>query len=793
MTCANCVATIERNVKKLPGVQTTVVNLSSERAVIDFDPNLISLNGIIDRIEKAGYGIASGEIELQLKHLSDNSDAIRLEKYLQKIDGVTAATVNVAAEKVTVKFIPTLISEKDIQNSILSQGFDLLVSTNALSEDIEAAARKREIDNQRHLLIVGLIFTIPLFTLTMLSDFNILPMEWAHTNWFKLVSLVLATPVQFYVGWQYYVGAYKALRNRSANMDVLIALGSSVAYIYSLPVVFGFLSSHMYFETSAVIITLVKLGKYLEAKAKGSTSDAIKKLMALQLKNAKVLRNGQEIQVPIEDVVKGDLLLIKPGEKFPVDGVIEEGQTSVDESMLTGESLPVEKTVGDTVAGSTLNQLGAVRLRATHVGKETMLAQIVKLVEDAQGSKAPIQKLADRVSSVFVPLVLGISALTFLLWFFFAPPSTEISSLTRALINAVAVLVVACPCAMGLATPTAIMVGTGKGAQNGILFRTSEALEQAKKIDLIVLDKTGTITRGQPSVTDILIYQPDLSKDRLLQLTGSIESKSEHPVATSIVIEFEKLDLPLLDSTSFSAIPGGGVKAIIDGHQIIIGNKKLLEQQNIIISAAVNDIFKYQDQGKTVLLVSIDGKLSALFSIADTIKESSQKAIKEIKVMGFEVAMLTGDNPQTAKSIADQVGISRIIADVLPDGKADEIIKLQKEGHKVAMVGDGINDAPALAQADLGISIGTGTDVAIAAAPVTLINGDLLGVVKAIRLSERTIKTIKQNLFWAFFYNIILIPAAALGFLNPMISAGAMAFSSVFVVTNSLRLRRLKL
>jgi Cu+-exporting ATPase len=793
MTCANCVATIERNVKKLPGVQTTVVNLSSERAVIDFDPNLISLNGIIDRIEKAGYGIASGEIEIQLKHLSDNSDAVRLEKYLQKIDGVTAATVNIAAEKVAVKFIPTLISEKDIQNSIMSQGFDLLVSTNALSEDIEAAARKREIDNQRHLLIVGLIFTIPLFTLTMLSDFNILPMEWAHTNWFKLVSLVLATPVQFYVGWQYYVGAYKALRNRSANMDVLIALGSSVAYIYSLPVVFGFLSSHMYFETSAVIITLVKLGKYLEAKAKGSTSDAIKKLMALQVKNAKVLRNGQEIQVPIEDVVKGDLLLIKPGEKFPVDGIIEEGQTSVDESMLTGESLPVEKTVGDTVAGSTLNQLGAVRLRATHVGKETMLAQIVKLVEDAQGSKAPIQKLADRVSSVFVPLVLGISALTFLLWFFFVSPSTEISSLTRALINAVAVLVVACPCAMGLATPTAIMVGTGKGAQNGILFRTSEALEQAKKIDLIVLDKTGTITRGQPSVTDILIYQPDLSKDRLLQLAGSIESKSEHPVATSIVIEFEKLDLPLLDSTSFSAIPGGGVKAIIDGHQIIIGNKKLLEQQNIIISAAVNDIFKYQEQGKTVLLVSIDGKLSALFAIADTIKESSQKAIKEIKVMGFEVAMLTGDNPQTAKSIADQVGISRIIADVLPDGKADEIIKLQKEGHKVAMVGDGINDAPALAQADLGISIGTGTDVAIAAAPVTLINGDLLGVVKAIRLSERTIKTIKQNLFWAFFYNIILIPAAALGFLNPMISAGAMAFSSVFVVTNSLRLRRLKL
>jgi Cu+-exporting ATPase len=793
MTCANCVATIERNVKKLPGVQTAVVNLSSERAVIDFDPNLISLNGIIERIEKAGYGIASGEIDLQLKHLSDNSDAVRLEKFLQKLDGVTSASVNLTSEKVTAKFIPTLISEKDIQNSIKSQGFDLLVSSNTQSEDIEALARKKEIGNQRRLLIIGLIFTIPLFTLTMLSDFNILPMDWAHTSWFKLLSLILATPVQFYVGWQYYVGAYKALRNRSANMDVLIALGSSVAYIYSLPVAFGLLSSHLYFETSAVIITLVKLGKYLEAKAKGNTSDAIRKLLALQVKNAKVLRNGQEILIPIEEVIKGDLLLIKPGEKFPVDGVIEEGQTSVDESMLTGESLPVEKSIGDNVAGSTLNQLGSVRVRATRVGRETMLAQIIKLVEDAQGSKAPIQKLADRVSSVFVPVVLGISAITFLLWFFLGPQSAEISSLSRALINAVAVLVVACPCAMGLATPTAIMVGTGKGAQNGILFRTSEALEQAKKVDLIVLDKTGTITRGQPAVTDISIYQSDLTKDRLLQLAGSIESKSEHPVASAILIEFEKLGLPFFDSTNFSAIPGGGVKAEIDGLQILIGNKKLLEQEGITLDEAENEISRYQSQGKTVLLVSINNKLSALLAIADTIKETSQQAIKEIKALGFEVAMLTGDNPQTAKSIADQVGISRIIAEVLPDGKANEIIKLQNDGHKVAMVGDGINDAPALAQADLGISIGTGTDVAIAAAPVTLINGDLQGVVKAIQLSERTIKTIKQNLFWAFFYNIILIPAAALGFLNPMISAGAMAFSSVFVVTNSLRLRRLKL
>jgi Cu+-exporting ATPase len=794
MTCTNCVATIERNVKKMQGVENTVVNLASERAVVDYDPTALSLDSIIGRIQKVGYGIAAGELILGIKRIGESSDALRLENNLIKKEGVLSAAVNLASQTVKINYIPTLIAESDLRHLVHSLGFDLIAASGEFV-DAEADAREKEIKHQFHLLVTGLIFTIPIFTLTMLSDFGILPMSMSHANWFKWLSLALATPVQFYVGWQYYVGAYKALRNFSANMDVLIALGSSVAYLYSLPVVFGILPGHMYLETSAVIITLVRLGKYLEAKAKGSTSDAIKKLMALQVKTAKVIKNGTEVLVPIENVQKGDLLLIRPGEKFPVDGVVMDGLTSVDESMLTGESLPVEKKSGDKVTGATLNQNGSVKVQATHVGKDTMLAQIIKLVENAQGSKAPIQKLADQVSSIFVPIVISVAVITFIVWYFFIPnPSgSSTSTLTRALIDAVAVLVVACPCAMGLATPTAIMVGTGKGAQNGILFRSSDALEHAQKINLVVLDKTGTLTRGQPVITDIFLLDHKYSEQQILQLAASVERVSEHPVGSAIMAEAGNRGIELLEPSKFVSTPGKGVSAQIGDHTVSIGNQRMLEDVSDLTVDYQKLIATYQTQGNTTLLVSIDHSLAALIAVADVLKESSIEAVKNLQSMGFEVAILTGDNKQTAQVIADQVGVTRIIADILPDGKANEIKKLQDQGFKVAMVGDGVNDAPALAQADLGMAIGTGTDIAIASAPITLINGDLRGVVKAIQLSRKTLHTIKQNLFWAFFYNIILIPAAAFGLMNPMLSAGAMAFSSVFVVTNSLRLKNIQL
>jgi P-type Cu+ transporter len=579
-------------------------------------------------------------------------------------------------------------------------------------------------------------------------------------------------------------------------MDVLIALGSSAAYFYSLPVVIGLIPGQMYLETSAVIITLIRLGKYLESKAKGSTSEAIKKLMALQEKTAKVVRDGKEITIPTDEVEKGDIVLVRPGEKFPVDGVVVDGRSTVDESMLTGESLPVEKTIGDKVSGATLNQQGSVKIEATHVGKETILAQIIKLVEDAQGSKAPIQKLADQVSAIFVPIVIAIAFATFFVWYFFIPApaiSARITPFTRALIDAVAVLVVACPCAMGLATPTAIMVGTGKGAQKGILFRSSEALEQAKKITLIVLDKTGTLTKGQPAVTDISMFDPTLSKDQLLKLAASVERGSEHPVGEALLAEAGNRGIQLSEPSGFLSYPGEGVAAEVNGQKIAVGNQHMMERILPKDTSYQSTLEDFQKSGKTTLLVAVNEKVAGVIAVADVLKESSILAVNELKKMGYQIAMLTGDNLATAQAIGGQAGVDRIIAEVLPDGKASQIKELQRQGNVVAMVGDGVNDAPALAQADLGMAIGTGTDIAIASSPITLINGDLQGVAKAIRLSNQTMKTIRQNLFWAFFYNIILIPAAALGFMNPMLSAAAMAFSSVFVVTNSLRLKNARI
>ena len=791
MTCANCVATVERNLRKVDGVESANVNLSSERAAVTYDPNKADLHDFMNRIQQAGYEVAVGEATLRIKNLTDSSDVNRLEKSLNRTEGVIEASVNLATEKALIKYVPTIVSQNDLRRSIRSAGFETRDEDVAL-EDAEASARRKEIRQQRRLMIIGLIFTLPLFIFSMGRDFGLLPMSIAHMPWLDYAFWALATPVQFYVGWQYYINGFKSIRNGSANMDVLVALGTSAAYFYSIPIALGLIPGHAYFEISATIITLVRMGKYFEAKAKGGASDAIRKLMDLRPRKAYVLRDGIEVEVTVDEVEVGDLVLVHPGEKIPVDGVVVDGRSSVDESMLTGESLPVEKTPGEEVIGGTINKLGLLKFEATKIGKETALAQIIKLVEEAQASKAPIQNLADKISAIFVPVVIGIATVTFLVWYFLIPlPDTATVGLfTRALINTVAVLVIACPCAMGLATPTAVMVGTGKGAELGILIKKSESLERAGDITTVVLDKTGTITRGQPAVTEVYLNGEFNSEDKLIRLAASAEKGSEHPLGEAITAEANARQLTVSEPLGFSAVAGHGVRAEIDGQLVLVGNRRLMRENGISTVELNDEITHLEDSANTAILVAADNQLLGVIGVADTVKEGSRESIAKMHGMGLQVVMMTGDNQRTAEAIAQQVDVDTVLAEVLPGDKAVMVRNLQNEGHIVSMVGDGINDAPALAQADIGIAIGTGTDVAMASAPVVLISGDLRGVPKAIALSRKTLKTIKQNLFWAFFYNTILIPAAALGLLNPMLAAGAMSFSSIFVVTNSLRLHR---
>lgn len=793
MSCAACAARIEKGLSRVEGVKSAAVNFAVEKATVEYDENIVNAEMLDDVIRNLGYDVIreqarnSGSAALKLGGMTCAACAARIEKKLNSMEGVEKAAVNLATERASVEYDSSKIKVSDMIKAVEDLGYQA-ERAEEISADREKEQREKEIKRLRLELIVSAVLSAPLLFAMILMLLNAdIPIF--HDPYFQLA---LATPIQFIIGFRFYKHAFYALRAKSANMDVLIAMGTSAAYFFSIYNAFfahtgeDMMMKDLYFEASAVIITLILLGKYLEAVAKGKTSDAIRKLMGLQAKTARVIRSGREEDIPIEEVEVGDVIIVRPGEKVPVDGRIIEGNSSVDESMLTGESLPVEKKAGDTVIGATINKFGTFKFEATRIGKDTALAQIIKMVEDAQGSKAPIQKLADKVSGVFVPAVIGIAVVTFIIWYL------TTGDLTSAIISAVSVLVIACPCALGLATPTAIMVGTGKGAENGILIKGGEHLEMTYKLNAVVLDKTGTITKGQPEVTDVIILG-GLESSEALRLAAIAEKSSEHPLGVAIYERGKNESGTVPEPEQFEAVPGKGVRAVVDGREIFIGTRKLMQEINVSTESAEDAVARLEDEGKTAMLMAVEGRLEAIIAVADTLKESSGEAIEELKRMGIEVYMITGDNQRTASAIAKQVGIEHVLAEVLPENKAAEVEKLKKQGKKVAMVGDGINDAPALATADIGMAVGTGTDVAIEAADITLMRGDLKTIPAAIRLSRRTMRKIKQNLFWAFIYNIVGIPFAALGLLNPMIAGGAMAFSSVSVVTNSLSLKRFKL
>lgn len=802
MTCANCALNIERTLNKVEGVKEANVNFATEQAAVSFDPEQVQLKDLANKIHDAGYAVASATVEIPVTGMTCANCAMNIERALsKKAPGVVKASVNFASERARVEYIPTITSLDEMIAVIEAAGYGAIRPDKDVdAEDAELAARKAEIKDQTRKFVTGVIFALPLFMLSMGRDFGLLGL-WSHALWVNWLFLALATPVQFYTGWDYYTGGWKSLRNGSANMDVLVAMGSSVAYFYSLALLlYPPLGSHVYFETSAVIITLIKLGKMLESRTKGRTGGAIRKLMGLRPKTATVLKDGKETEVPLSHVKVGNVIIIRPGGSIPVDGTVLEGESAVDESMLTGESIPVDKRPGDKIAGGTINLEGFLKFEATRVGKDTALAQIIRLVQEAQGSKAPIQALADRVAAIFVPGVIGIAFLTFIIWWVLG------GEFVPAMIRLVAVLVIACPCALGLATPTAIMAGTGLGAEKGILFKNSEALELATKLQTIVLDKTGTITLGKPAVVNLVLLDQHLKNDNeLLKIGASAERGSEHPLGRAIIKEAQGRGLPLFEPKGFHASGGLGVQAEINGQEVFVGKPEWFDSLSVDLSGAIERIRSLQGEGKTVVVVAINDRPAGLIALADTVKPESREAIDDLHTMGLKVVMLTGDNVQTAKAIASEVHIEEVVAGVRPEEKSSKVREFQQQGEKVGMVGDGINDAPPLAQADVGIAIGTGTDVAIETGDVILASGDLSGVPKAIQLSRATMRTVKQNLFWAFFYNLALIPVAAgvlypLGFLpgflrhlHPILAALAMAMSSITVVSNSLRLYKAKI
>ncbi|GAB6157431.1 copper-exporting P-type ATPase CopA [Desulfotomaculum varum] len=788
MSCAACSARLERSLGKLPGVSSVKVNLAGEFAAITYNPAEIKQAEIISKIEASGFGVAMEETEIRIQGMTCAACSARVERVLNRLPGVFQAAVNLATEKAAVKYHPLAITPADLRRAIRDAGYTP-VSELAATPDRERQVREQEISRQLRLFSISALLSLPLlaYMTVMLTGWHQAMDLWIFHPY---TQLVLATAVQFGPGLYFYKDAWRTLRGGGANMSVLVALGTSAAYFYSLAVTFWgdqIGQTEVYYETGALIITLVLLGKLLEAKARGRTSEAIRRLMGLQARTAIIIRNGREQEIPVEDVQVGDILLVRPGEKIPVDGIVIEGTSTIDESMLTGESIPVDKQPGDTVIGATVNKLGTFKLQATKVGQDTALAQIIRIVEAAQGSKAPIQRLADVIASYFVPAVLAVALFTFALWYLWWQPGQP----AQALLAATAVLVIACPCALGLATPTSVMVGTGKGAELGILIKGGEHLEKAYRLNAVVLDKTGTITHGRPKLSKIIpVGAYNGQPTKVLQLAAAVERNSEHPLAKAIVEAAETQGANPYTATAFTAMPGFGVKAEIDGNDILIGTEKLMAQYRIDFSSWETNKAELEQQGNTVMLMAVAGQPAGLLAVADTVKEESAAAVKMLLDMGLEVWMLTGDNQRTARSVASQVGITNILAEVLPEDKAAKIKELQSQNKYVGMVGDGINDAPALVTADVGFAIGTGTDVAIEAADITIIGGSLWGVVDSIALSRATMKNIRQNLFWALIYNTIGIPVAALGLLNPVLAGAAMAFSSVSVVTNALRLKK---
>ena len=823
MTCASCVAHVEGALKGVPGVSSVQVNLATDKAVLELEPGGASLEEMVRSVDDAGYTIPVERANLAIGGMTCASCVAHVQGALTGVEGVLSVNVNLATEKAAVEYISGTASLQDFWQAVEDAGYTVegpAGSDYGNTRDLERLARVGEIRALRNKFAFAAAMGAAIF----LGSFDGFP--WVSglmdRSYYPFLLWALATPVQFWAGWTFYTSGLGAVRHGTANMHTLIALGTSVAYLYSVAVIFlqtfapGVLSAQgieeggVYFDTAAIIIALILLGRFLEARARGQTSEAIRRLMALEPPTARVVRDGQEAEVPVEMVVPGDFILVRPGERVPVDGEVVEGYSAVDESMLTGEALPVDKTQGDEVYGATMNKTGAFRFRATKVGKDTFLAQIIKLVEEAQGSRAPIQRLADVVSAYFVPAVLALAAAAFIFWVFLGPSP----ALTHAFLVTVAVLIIACPCALGLATPTAIMVGSGMGAERGVLIRTAGALEIAHKTDVVVLDKTGTLTTGRPSVTDLV--PTSVSEEQLLQTAASAELNSEHPIAQAIVGLARERNISLEAVKGFEAIPGQGVQAGLNGTAVLVGNRAMMETHGVALDGLEARGVDLADEGKTAMFVAAGGKILGVVAVRDSLKSEASEVVSRLHDLGVEVILATGDSRAAAEAVAKTVGIDRVFAQVMPQDKIALIQDLRREGKVVAMVGDGINDAPALAEADIGIAIGTGTDVAMESADITLMRGDLKGVLTALSLSRSTIRTIKQNLFWAFFYNTALIPVAAgvlyplfnhlggvpsglefffgeLGLLNPILAALAMAFSSVTVVSNSLRLKRLKL